>query len=85
MSGKQIGVPGDVYDYLVRVGVREPEILARLRQETANHPGGAMQVPPEEGAFLALLACSAVALGVALALPRTAARPLGQAALEPAE
>ncbi|MGH6944347.1 MAG: MFS transporter, partial [Geminicoccaceae bacterium] len=37
-----------------------------------------------DGVFLAMLVCSAVALGVALALPRTA-RPLAPAALEPAE
>src|SRR5918992_6236471 len=40
----------------MRVGVREPEILARLREETAALPMAMMQIAPEEGAFLALLA-----------------------------
>jgi predicted O-methyltransferase YrrM len=56
MARGHVGVPDDVYDYLVRFGVREPEILARLREETRRHPRGMMQVPREEGAFLALLA-----------------------------
>ena len=56
MARDHVGVPDHVYDYLTRVGVREPEILARLRDETLRHPRGAMQVPREEGAFLALLA-----------------------------
>jgi caffeoyl-CoA O-methyltransferase len=56
MARDHVGVPDHVYDYLARVGVREPEILARLRDETARHPRGIMQVPREEGAFLGLLA-----------------------------
>ena len=56
MARDHVGVPDHVYDYLTRVGVREPGILARLREETRRHPRGAMQVPREEGAFLALLA-----------------------------
>ena len=83
MARDQTGIPDHVYDYLVRVGVREPEILARLREETGRHPRGVMQVPREEGAFLALLAelvgarrCLEIgtftgysSLAVALALP----------------
>ena len=56
MARDHVGVPDHVYDYLVRIGVREPEILARLREETGRHPRGIMQVPREEGAFLGLLA-----------------------------
>ena len=56
MARDHVGVPDHVYDYLTKVGVREPEILARLREETRQHPRGVMQVPREEGAFLALLA-----------------------------
>ena len=41
--------------YLVRHGVREPEILKRLRDETALLPQHDMQIAPEQGALLALL------------------------------
>jgi predicted O-methyltransferase YrrM len=44
-----------LYEYLKSVSVREPAILRRLREETASHPMGGMQIPPEHGQFLALL------------------------------
>jgi caffeoyl-CoA O-methyltransferase len=56
MARDQIGIPDTVYDYVVSVGLHEPEILARLRDETGRHPRAQMQVPREEGALLALLA-----------------------------
>jgi predicted O-methyltransferase YrrM len=55
MSRSQIGLPDDVYAYLLRVGVDEPPLLARLRAETARHPRAQMQIAPEQGALLALL------------------------------
>lgn len=42
--------------YLRRVSLREPELLLRLRQETAQNPRASMQVTPEQGQFLAFLA-----------------------------
>ena len=56
MARDQIGIPGNVYEYLVSTGLHEPEILARLRDETGRHPRAQMQVPREEGAFLRLIA-----------------------------
>ena len=35
--------------------MQEPEVLADLRQETAQHPMGQMQIAPEQGQFMALL------------------------------
>lgn len=55
MSSKTIGLPDAVHDYVLRVGVREPAILARLREETASHPRAQMQIAPEQGALLRLL------------------------------
>ena len=55
MSRYQVGLPDDLYAYLLRYGVREPGILTRLRDETAGHPRGGMQVGPEQGALLGLL------------------------------
>lgn len=55
MSNKTIGLSDELAAYVVRVGAREPEVLARLREETAALPQHRMQIAPEEGAFLAML------------------------------
>ena len=55
MSNKTIGISDELQAYVVAVGAREPEVLARLRAETAAIPEHGMQVAPEEGAFLAML------------------------------
>jgi predicted O-methyltransferase YrrM len=56
MSNKTMGISDDLAAYVVEVGAREPEVLARLREETAAIPQHGMQIAPEEGAFLAMLA-----------------------------
>jgi len=72
-----------LYEYLLLSSLREPEILRRLRQETAPYPHSMMQTAPEQGQFMALLlqilaAVNTIELGVytgysslwtALALP----------------
>src|SRR3954453_11745710 len=55
MTSKSIGLPDDVHDYPLAPGLREPAILARLREETASHPRAQMQIAPEQGAVLRLL------------------------------
>jgi predicted O-methyltransferase YrrM len=55
MSNTSIGLPDDLHDYLLRIGVREHPLLARLREETASIPEHQMQIAPEQGAFMALL------------------------------
>jgi predicted O-methyltransferase YrrM len=55
MAKKTIGVSDELAAYIIEVGTREPEVLARLRAETAAIPQHRMQIPPEQGAFLALL------------------------------
>jgi predicted O-methyltransferase YrrM len=55
MSNASMGLPEDLQAYLVRHGVREAEILKRLRDETAQLPQHNMQIAPEQGALLALL------------------------------
>src|SRR5258705_2533520 len=42
-------------DYLRDVSLQEPEILQRLREETAAHPRAGMQITPEQGQFMAVL------------------------------
>ncbi|WP_119165421.1 class I SAM-dependent methyltransferase [Algihabitans albus] len=56
MSPRTIGMSDSLYDYVLKVSLREPEILARLRAETTAGPGGAMQISPEQGQFMQLLA-----------------------------
>ena len=53
--GKTISMDDRLYDYLVSVGVREPEVLRRLREETSRLPQAGMQISPDQGAFMALL------------------------------
>jgi caffeoyl-CoA O-methyltransferase len=83
MSNRTLNLSDRLYDYLLSVSLREPEILSRLRQETAQHSMSRMQIAPEQGQFMALLvqlmgATKALevgvftgysALSVALALP----------------
>lgn len=55
MSSQTINLDSQLYDYLLSASVREPEILWRLRQETASHPSARMQISPEQGQFMRLL------------------------------
>lgn len=55
MTNKTIGISDELAGYIVKVGTREPDVLARLREETAAMPQHGMQIAPEEGAFLAFL------------------------------
>ena len=67
MSRKTLGLPDDVHDYLLEVGLRDDELLQRLRKETEQTQGddAGMQISPEQGAFMHFLAKS---LGVKKAL-----------------
>ncbi len=55
MSNATLGLPADLHAYLLDVGVREPELLRELREETAAMPEHDMQIAPEQGALMALL------------------------------
>jgi caffeoyl-CoA O-methyltransferase len=44
-----------LYDYLLEASLREPPLLARLREETAKMPLSVMQISPDQGQFMALL------------------------------
>ncbi len=55
MTTQTLGLDKHLYDYLLSVSLREPEILTQLRQETAQHQMGKMQIAPEQGQFMALL------------------------------
>lgn len=55
MSNQSIGLNDRLYEYLLAVSVREPEILTKLREETASHPLFNMQISPEQGQLMGLL------------------------------
>ena len=55
MSTVQTGVTEDLISYVRSVSLREPEVLARLREETAKLPNAIMQISPEQGQFMGML------------------------------
>jgi len=55
VSNASIGLSQELHAYLVKVGVREPDVLRRLRERTAALPEHGMQIAPEQGAFMSLL------------------------------
>ncbi|MDP9269627.1 MAG: class I SAM-dependent methyltransferase [Chloroflexota bacterium] len=55
MSNRSIGLDDALHAYLVEVGVREPEVLRRIRERTASLPEHGMQIAPEQAAFMAML------------------------------
>jgi caffeoyl-CoA O-methyltransferase len=55
MSVATISMTEELYGYLLKTTLREPDILARLRRETAALPSGGMQISPEQGQLMALL------------------------------
>jgi len=55
MANSTLGLENQLYDYLLSISLREPDILASLREETAKHPMVQMQIAPEQGQFMELL------------------------------
>ena len=55
MSRRTLGLEKKLHEYVVRYGARESDLLARLREETADLPLGIMQISPDQGAFMAFL------------------------------
>lgn len=56
MSSRSIGLSEALQAYLLDVSLREPPLLARLRSETAPLEMANMQISPEQGQFMAVLA-----------------------------
>jgi len=54
-------IPGDLtigdelWEYMRSVTLREPALLSRLREETAQHPNASCQISAEQGQFMGLL------------------------------
>jgi predicted O-methyltransferase YrrM len=83
VTDRRLQITDEIHRYLVDHSVREPDVLTRLRAATASLPQAQMQIGPEQGQLMALLAklvgakrCIEVgvftgysSLAVALALP----------------
>lgn len=55
MSNRTISLDDHLYQYLLAHSLREPEVLTRLRNETALLDMAVMQISPEQGQFMQLL------------------------------
>lgn len=55
MSRDNIQLTRPIEAYIREVSLREPEILARLREETKSQSGAGMQISPVQGQLMALL------------------------------
>jgi predicted O-methyltransferase YrrM len=55
MSPRTINLTETLYDYVLANSLREPPLLARLREETAALPMSKMQIGPDQGQLMRLL------------------------------
>ena len=55
MANRTLSLSDALHAYLVEHSVREPDILRRLRAETAQDSMSMMQISPEQGQFMQLL------------------------------
>ena len=56
MSNRSITLTDSLYEYMNEVSLREPPLLLALREETAAMSRRSMQISPEQGQFMALIA-----------------------------
>jgi caffeoyl-CoA O-methyltransferase len=56
MARRTLDLDDRLYDYLLKVGVRESDLLKELRAETSKLPSAGMQIGADQGAFMHLLA-----------------------------
>lgn len=55
MSNRTLAVTDRIHEYLLATTVREPSVLAELREETRRMPMARMQIAPEQGQLMGLL------------------------------
>ncbi len=55
MQSRNQGLTAPLFEYIRSVSLREPDILKRLRESTADAPYVEWQIAPEQGQFLAFL------------------------------
>ena len=55
MSNKTLCITKELYNYILSISLREPDVLRELRNETAQDENANMQISPEQGQFMGLL------------------------------
>lgn len=55
MANQTINLDAPLYQYLLANSLREPSVMQRLREVTAELPDSMMQIGPEQGQFMQLL------------------------------
>ena len=55
MANKPLHLTDELYQYLLNVGVREPQVLMELREATELEDMSAMRSAPEQGQFMGML------------------------------
>lgn len=55
MKKNDIQFSDKIYKYILNVSMRENKVLKALRDETSKDPNAIMQIPPEQGQFMAFL------------------------------
>ena len=55
MSDFPLNLTPNLYQYLLKNSLREPEVLRQLREQTHKMSMGHMQISPEQGQFMSLL------------------------------
>jgi predicted O-methyltransferase YrrM len=55
MSNKTLCITEELYEYMLSVSLREPDVLRELRDETRQDENANMQISPEQGQFMGLL------------------------------
>ena len=55
MTRRTMSLTDELYDYILSVSLREPDVLRRLREEMARHEMADLQIAPEQGQFMAML------------------------------
>ena len=56
MTIRSISLTDSLYEYLLSISLREPDVLRQLREETSVYPEANMQIAPDQGQFMGLLA-----------------------------
>ena len=56
MSNRSLSLTDSLYEYLLDASLREPPVLRALREETLRMTQRSMQIAPEQGQFMALVA-----------------------------
>lgn len=55
LEKSEIHFSKELHEYILSVSLRESDVLRRLREETDSEPNAIMQIPPEQGQFMAFL------------------------------